>query len=278
MLILGDEISGRNKAIFLALGVSFMVINSAILGGRSGILFGLAFWSYTFFLSQAREKVSIFRDKNLFKKMFLGLLLIGYVLYVFFDRARANGIDVALYGENFLPYLGFVLVGVPDYESFWSDLWVIINLAASYITHSIASVAAIIQSSTTTGTAWGNHFVSIAYKLGFLDNLPNDWMLRGRFPSLPGAFLYAGGPVYMICLSIFLGIVSGFLIAICSLRRSILSILCGSSIEAVLLMSPLVFALDILFFPFCIVGGLLMVSLSKITRNGLSTFARPPRS
>lgn len=109
-----------------------------------------------FFKVKPEEKYQYFGIKICL--IFLGLLLIGYALYVFFDRARANGIDVALYGENFPPYLGFVLVGVPDYGSFWSDLWVIINLATSYIAHSNASGAAIIQASTITSTAWGNHF------------------------------------------------------------------------------------------------------------------------
>ena len=204
IIILGNEISVRKKTIYVSIGIFYVLINSAILGGRSGILFGLAFWSYAFFAGQTRGLLSTFKGKQFFLKMFLILILITYVLYIFFDRAQANGTDVALYGENFLPYLGFQLAMTPNYDSLLYDFLITLNLAFSYITHSIASVAVIIDSTNPIGTAWGNHFISLAYKIGFIENLPSEWILRGRFPSLPGAFLYTGGIIYLLFFSLIL--------------------------------------------------------------------------
>lgn len=232
-----------------------LMINSAITGGRSNLLLVAVFVFAAFWSRKGLTLRNLFPGAN--QRLALKLLLLlgfAYTVFIFYERAEAGGSDALNYAIEFLPDLG--LETSTDYRA-WLDsspissLSAMLVLTASYVTHSFATVAAIVDANPEDKTIVFLHLAGIANKLGLIAPPDGDWFLAGRFPSLPGALLYQFGWLGFIGGSLLLGGVS----EICrswAVKRPDRLMPLGSCVMAyvVLILTPELFAGDFLSFPF----------------------------
>jgi oligosaccharide repeat unit polymerase len=249
----------RMKSLLVAFVL--LMINSAITGGRSNLLLVAVFVLAAF---GARKGLALFnvipRESQrlpIKPALLLGfalLLGLAYAVMIFYQRAEAGESDALNYAIEFLPFLG--LEASDEYlgwldDSAISSLSAMLVLTISYVTHSFATVAAIVDSNPENKTILFLHLAGIASKLGLIAPPDGDWFLAGRFPSVPGSLLYQFGWLGFICGSLILGMLSEFCRSWASKRPDRLMPL-GSYVmaHATLLLTPALFAVDLLSFPF----------------------------
>lgn len=189
--------------------------------------------------------------------MALGVVALGaaYVLWVFSVRAQTSDLSIETYVRQFLPYLGLEpskgfreLLERRDTVSALASLMV---LAVSYISHSFATMAAIVDEPVSSSRLLFTHLADILGKLGWHDPRSHDWILSGRLPSLPGALWHQAGVTGLIIGALLLG--AAATVAEQALRRfpaSILTVGIFVLVQTILLLSPAVFAPDLLAYPF----------------------------
>jgi hypothetical protein len=143
-------------------------------------------------------------------------------------------------------------------------------LALSYLTHSFATMAAIVDAPTEDKHIIFLGAADILYKVGLSSQPDFNWFLSGRFPSLPGALLHEFGWAGLA----FGGVVTGATAGGCAVwtalhPRRLLPLGAYTMAGSILLLSPALFAGDLLAFPF-VAGSFLMLST-------ISRFLRAPK-
>lgn len=245
-----------------------LMINSAITGGRSNLLLVAVFVFSAFRARKGLALFNVFPGANQRLTIKLALLLgFAYTVFIFYERADAGGSDALNYAIEFLPFLGLET----SYEyragldgSALSSLSAMLVLTVSYVTHSFATVAAIVDANPENKTIVFLHLAGIANKLGLIGPPDGDWFLAGRFPSVPGSLLYQFGWLGFIGGSLLLGALSELCRSWAAKRPDRLMPL-GSYVmaHATLLLTPGLFAGDFLSFPF-VLGS--FVQLTVIDR------------
>lgn len=256
----------RIKSFFLVFVL--LMINSAITGGRSNLLLVAVFVLAALSARKGLALSTLFPSVSHRLAIRLALLLgAAYTVFIFYQRAEAGGSDALNYAIEFLPFLGFEA----SYEyragldgSALSSLSAMLVLTVSYVAHSFATVAAIVDATPENKTIVFLHLAGIANKLGLTGPPDGDWFLAGRFPSLPGALLYQFGWLGFISGSLLLGALSELCRSWAANRPDRLMPL-GSYVmaHATLLLTPALFAGDFLSFPF-VLGS--FVQLAVIDR------------
>lgn len=242
-----------------------LMINSAITGGRSNLLLVAMFVLAAFCARKRLALVDVFpRVSQRFAIKCVLLLGFAYTVFIFYQRAEAGGSDALNYAIEFLPFLGFEAsneyrVGLDGSEL--SSLSATLVLTVSYVTHSFATVAAIVDANPEDKTILFLHLAGIANKLGLIGPPDGDWFLAGRFPSVPGSLLYQFGYLGFICSSLMLGVLSELCRSWAAKRPDRLMPL-GSYVMAhvTLLLTPALFAGDFLSFPF-VIGSFVQLTL-----------------
>ena len=242
-----------------------VIANSVITGGRSSVLLLGAFAVAAFSARSGLALKTLFVSKTK-RRLALGLIVLGglYIIYIFLARADAQGIPVLRYALQLLPFLG-----VDANESFsrWANggffesVVTVFVLALTYITHSFAIVAAIIDAPDEDKRLIFAHIATLLYRVGLGVKPDVDWYLVGRFPSVPGALLYQYGGFGFSVTSFFFGVLSGASRVWTARKPSRLMPL-GTYVMSgsILLLTPALFAGDFLSFPF-VVGSFLMLSV-----------------
>jgi len=259
----GNRLKKSMRYRVLVMVFLLLMLNSVLAGGRSNVLLLAVFVAGTI------TSVTGWSYKELFSSKFLRSLVVlfllasfSYLLYVFSERAEATGIDAAAYVERFLPYLG--LETSPWFGDWLSSGLVSgvvshLVLAASYISHSFATTAAIFDHGLGDKTIVFLHPMNILHKLNVVGRPDSSWFLAGRFPSLPGALFYQFGAFGFAVTSLFIG----FLCALANhlyLERpaSILMLNFYLMMYSVLAISPILLAVDFMSFPFVFTAFILV--------------------
>ena len=245
-----------------------LMINSALTGGRSNLLLVAVFVLAAFGARKGLVLSNVFPRVSQRLAIKLALLLgFAYTVLIFYQRAAAGESDAVNYAIEFLPFLGFEAsneyqAGLDD--SALSSLSAMLVLTISYVTHSFATVAAIVDANPENKTILFLHLAGIANKLGLIGPPDGDWFLAGRFPSVPGSLLYQFGWLGFFGGSLLLGALSELCRSWAAKRPDRLMPL-GSSVMAhvTLLLTPALFAGDFLSFPF-VLGS--FVQLAVIDR------------
>lgn len=270
LLLLGGKAINTKKRYKILLAIfMLLIVNSAITGGRSNVLLLLVF------ILGTMTTVSGFSYKELFANRFLRLLMLfilffsfSYVLYVFSERANATGIEASAYLKQFLPYLGLELnTSFIEFmgSGIISNLLSLLVLSASYLSHSFATTAAIMEYGTGDKIILFTHFMNILHKLQLVDRLDSSWFLTGRFPSLPGALFYQFGAFGFAVTSVFIGFLSGLSKCFYLYKpSSIIFLMFYLIMYSVLIVSPLGLAIDFMSFPFVILSFLLISFLNLL--------------
>lgn len=251
---------------FFLFGFFLLMANSLATGGRSSIMLAVAFVSFGYFSSRQGGR-PLWRNSGI-KKLFAatGIFAIAYIFYVFYSRALASEAGMAEYSLDFLEYLS--LEPMSWFAEFaatstMGSMLALVNLAVSYLTHSLVTTAAIIGQAGDSGNAIFVHLMSIGAKIGVFD-APVEWFLAGRFPSLPGALYMQFGITGLLLVASVVGIIAGLSCAMFFRRPASMNLfLVCASIESILLLSPFVFAGDLLFFPFMLIGGVMAITAGK---------------
>jgi oligosaccharide repeat unit polymerase len=272
-LLFSRNINFSDKYRFFGLlaGGTLLLANSLTTGGRSGILLAISMISYSYFTNAPQNKY-IFKNKKYKSGIYFILTsLIFYIFYVFISRASSNEIDVKDYSINFLDDLGlspytWFSIFVNNYDQL--GITPLLNLIISYLTHSISTTAAILDHENRSEIIIFNYFFSLLSKIGVLSETNNDWFLAGRFPSLPGALYFQFGLLGMLIFSIAFGWLCGIIKGLHENTPNSMSILFTCClIESTLLLSPFLFAGDLIFFPFTITGGAITLAISNIIKK-----------
>jgi hypothetical protein len=268
----GSVLSARTRLI--ALGASFLLLiaNSLLTGGRSNVLLIGVFVAGSF---SSRRGITV---RGLFasaaqRRFIQGLVLlaIGYTVFIFYQRADASEVAAIVYATNFLPNLGVEADSWYKHslgEGTLSSIISMLVLTGSYVTHSFASVAAIIDTPSEDKLIIFENISEMLYKLGIVARPDGSWFLEGRFPSVPGALWHQFGPIGFFVGSALLGITGGA--ARVWLVRSpdhLLPLGVYTMTTATLLLTPALFAPDFSGFPFVAGSFVILAIAGKLLRD-----------
>ncbi|MEX6502163.1 hypothetical protein [Pseudomonas zhanjiangensis] len=259
-----------------------LMANSLISGGRSNVLL-LAVFFLGAVSSREGWRFSCLVGSKLARALLFFMMLwsVFYTLYVFYQRAEASNLTAIEYVSGFLPFLGLEIdqwyAGAMG-DNYLSSLLAIVVLAVSYVTHSFSTTAAIIDGVQEDKVIVFLHAMNIFYKLGLVAPPDSSWFLAGRFPSLPGALWYQYGGFCFPVLCFFVGVVCA-LVRLVFLRApsSILVFSLYVSSYAVLVLSPVLLALDFMSFPFVILSFIQIAMFAWFVGLLRRAFGRPAR-
>ena len=256
----------RRRLAVVILSFILLMISSILAGGRSNILLGAAFFAASLGSVEAGSIRYVFSRLSARMWIYAGVGLgAGYTVYVFYSRAQAGDTRAVAYALGFYADLG--LKAAPWFKQFvettpGGGLLAMIVLAFAYIEHSFASVSAIVSWHLPGDkTLLFAYLDSLASRLGLMAPPDTAWPLAGKFPSLPGELLYQFGWLGFLIASAIVGFLSALVKAwFGAARSSLLRYGVYLSVECVLLLSPLIFAGDVMSFPF-IVASFVMVGV-----------------
>jgi hypothetical protein len=246
-------------SVFLGLAYSLLT------GGRSIILVQLAAFAATGALRVlAGHK---FFPGRMLRALSWAIALLGlaifYSVYVFSERAAAAGIDPSVYSNEMLAFLGGsptdrfqTLEALPEGLSGVAQFGVI---AGAYLTHSFGTFESVMDMMSTPGSASFVFARSLLARLGMSDPVVEEWILSGRFLSLPGVLWYDFGWLGVCVGAALLGILLGLIRPLLHVKRfpATSTSFCVAIIVTCLI-SPLLLAPDLLAFPLMWVGFLVL--------------------
>jgi hypothetical protein len=274
------SISAPHASAGLAFSFLLALANSALTSGRSSLLLWAVFLIVALSI---RPRNTSQHDRARPLPMALTALTLaaafGYVLFVFYQRASYLNARPTQYVLQFLPFLG--LSPAPWYAA-WAkdaclgDLSAVVVLAASYISHSFATVAAILGAPTNEKAVLFVHVLDMMSRLGLVAPPDSGWFLAGRMPSVPGALWHQFGPAGFVVGSLCIG-------AVCALARiwyaqypsQLLSLGAYSAAESILLLTPAVFAVDLLSFPFAVLGLVILAAAQTLWQRRARRALKP---
>lgn len=256
-------LTSRQRAGAILASFMLLMINSAITGGRSNVLLLAVFLSGAMVARNGLTLKKLFQNPIQRWLVVLAAGLAGaYTLFVFYQRADASDMTVQQYALEFLPDLGLEMddwFGHILNEDIFSSLAAILILAVSYMTHSFATVAAIIDAPPEGKTIIFLHLSGILNKIGLMNAPDGNWFLAGRFPSVPGALWLQFGWFGFMSSGLLLGIMSAVAKIWTTLQPARLFPLgVFVMIYTFLLLTPVLAAVDFLSFPFVAVSFVLL--------------------
>jgi oligosaccharide repeat unit polymerase len=264
----------------LAISLLLLLANSLLTGGRSSILLMAPFLlaAYSARSQRSRAPWNAQFALKVTAVSLAGLLFLSYTVYVFFQRASAGSGSAADYALDFLPFLGLEAdswyVRMIE-ESFFGDLSAMLVLTFSYLTHSLATVAAVIDSPSEDKVVMFMHVTSILSRLGLIEAPDTEWALSGRLTSLPGALYLQFGALGVPIGGLLTGLTLGLSIVwTASKPRRLLPFIGYCLMNTITILSPALFSADFLSFPFIVLAAILVPVVAGI----VATFLRPSRS
>lgn len=268
-------LSSRQRLHALVASFVLLMANSALTGGRSSILLMIAVVIAALGSRRRTGGYPLFaRASHRRWTQLLALVAGAYLLFVFFERARVNDELPLAYVLELLPFLGVeALTWYRDLlgNDMLSALSAMLVLTASYITHSFAITAAIIDGPQEDKAVIFLHLWDMLHRLRLAGAPDGDWFLSGRFPSLPGALWHQFGVIGLAIGSVVLGGVCAAA-KVWSVRhpRRLLPLGAFVMADVLLLLSPALFAADLLSYPF-IVASFVMLAIIGRRRIGART-------
>lgn len=279
----GRVLSARFRFWAIVASAGFVLANSLITGGRSSVLLFAVFFLGALTARREVTLESLLGTRPRVRALAaLALVSAMYTVYVFYARAAASGVAALEYALEFLPFLGLeaqswyrqTLDGGPV-----SSLGAMLVLAMSYVTHSFATVAAIVDATPEDKTILFLHLAGLLHKVG-LGPLPDgEWFLAGRLPTVPGALLYQFGMAGPLAGGGTLGICCATARAWTTSRPDrVLPLGAFTLAHATLVLSPAVLALDFLSAPFIAASFFMLAVVERFAdrrRRTASTTRRP---
>jgi len=269
-------LSRMELAMLLASVFALAMANSAITGGRSILLLLVGFTICGLCLRKGGSLGTVLRGKYFKRGCFaLGVLMLAYVSYITLDRAWNADITMEAYLRDAVAYLKLDLsdwYALHLRHSALSTISAPLVYIGAYLTHSYAILCEIVQGPEENKVIVFGHLLGLLAKLGLVAPPEGDWFLAGRFPTLPGALWHQFGPVGMVAGGLVLGAVAG-LARRCYQAMPDFVLFQGFQVcvGTILVLSPLLFAGDLMIFPFIVIGFILLAGLQLIIGYRRST-------
>lgn len=265
-------LSAAQRVSILLFCFLMVMANSVITGGRSSVLLLGVFIIGSMASRRELNMRMLLRGRMLRWILLLAAgLAAGYTIFVFYQRADAGELNGTEYVLDFLPFLGLELAEWFKYlldDGMLSSLSAMLVLVASYLTHSFATTAAIMDGPTEDKTIIFVHAVNLLSKLGLANQPSDEWFLSGRFPSFPGALWHQFGVIGFVMGSLLLGAASAIAKAWTALRPTrLLPLGVFVMADVVLILTPLLFAGDFLSFPFVFAAFVLLALFHKCLQS-----------
>jgi hypothetical protein len=248
--------------------------NSLLTGGRSIVLIQLAcIVAVCGIRSMLGLKMMPGRGTRIWLAATLALIVsVGYSLYVFSARAESGNTLPERYATGMLNYLG----GKPT-DAFYSlnvlpasvsTTTQFATVAGAYLTHSYGTFESVLEMETTPGTVSFGFVRDLLAKMGFGEVTSGEWLLSGRFLSVPGSLWYDFGWGGFYAGALLIGVLFGLAPLLLGVHKG-----AGLSLVAVLLiivtglLAPLVLSIDILSVPFLLLGFVQVDLVNRVLRG-----------
>lgn len=265
-------LSARQRVWVLLGCFVLLMVNSALAGGRSNVLLIAVLVLGAMVSRRGLSLRKLFETKLQRRTVITAAgLALSYTLFIFYQRAQASDTSAQEYVIDFLPFLGLEADGW--YREIMeggnaSSLSAVLVLAVSYLTHSFATFAAIIDAPAEDKTIIFLHIEGILRKLGLLSPPDGDWFLAGRFPSFPGALWHQYGAIGFVLGSLLLGATSAIANAWTARQPSrLLPLGVFVMFYGILLLTPALLAADFLSFPFVAAAFVIVSLLDRYLRS-----------
>lgn len=259
----------RERMQILIISAVVALIMSFLTGGRSSLLLLVGFAVVSPFIRKGGrlgEVMPLTWQRVLIVSVCL--LMSVYIVFVFGERAAASYVPLTTYVQRGLLSLGFELSPTYHYvlnQSPVAPAAAGILFSVAYLTHSFATVAAMMDVPPDDQLVLFSYGLRLLARAGLIVMPGDDWFLAGRFPSLPGGLWYQLGIWGFASVSLALGALSA-LGELWSARfpKAIIPATFQASIGLTLLLSPLLFAGDLMAFPFAIFGFIVLAGLQPM--------------
>ncbi|MBN9007088.1 MAG: hypothetical protein J0H40_16940 [Rhizobiales bacterium] len=248
------------KLFWVVMSSAFLLlmVQSELAASRSTImLFG------TFVLAMIGIRTALggcprLRQVDLGMSVALGAIAIGFILYVFVCRADASNMSPQQYARSFESYLGVkrsILLPTTDQPGEIGKISGVLAIAVMYATHSAFTFAGLLTRSDSDSLLLFSGPRELLSKVGIHLGGAGQTDFSGRFPSLPGALYHDFGLPVMLATGVLLGIAMwGAMVALRVFPGRVFVIGAASAIYIIAYLSPLMFAVDIMAFPFICFG------------------------
>ncbi|CUI70260.1 hypothetical protein [Achromobacter xylosoxidans] len=261
------------KALIGAAAFALALVNTLLTGGRSTLILAVLFYLVARIFNGSEERGSgedaLLTRKSKLLTMILVVLSGCYFLYIFLARAEATGISVTEYSHAILAHLGLMptdwLLNLPA-NSMLTSVVNLLTMGAAYFTHSFSTTVSIFDYGPqhNEATVVFVTAASMASRLRLIPPVDTDWFLTGLFPSFPGALYLQGGWGVLVLAGFAAGMLTGLAHLWFRKAPSILSFGLLSAFGCILLASPILFAADVMMFPFIIPQFFLVYIIAKL--------------
>ncbi len=201
------------------------------------------------------------------------ILCVGYSLYVFSARAQLGNTLPERYAAGMLGFLGatptagfYKLNMLPSAAAATAQF---ATVAGAYLTHSYGTFESVLSMDATPGNASFGFVRDILSKVGLGEPGTEQWILTGRFLSVPGALWYDFGWFGFVAGAVLIGVLMGSAPRVLMLRSG-----AGLSMVAVLVilltafLAPLLLSIDILSVPFLVLGFIQVDVIQRLVWGG----------
>lgn len=267
----------RKRTRFGVVAIAFLLVaaHSLLTGGRSVVLVQLA---CIVSVCGLRAILGVKMMPGRGARIWLGgsvamILCVGYSLYVFSARAELGDTLPERYAAGMLGYLGatptagfYKLNMMPSSAAATAQF---ATVAGAYLTHSYGTFESVLAMDMTPGGVSFGFIRDLLSKLGVGEPEPAQWILSGRFLSVPGSLWYDFGWIGFFVGAAVVGVLMGSAPRILMLRNG-----GGVSLMAVLVilltafLAPLVLSIDILSVPFLVLGFIQVDAIQRLFWGG----------
>lgn len=270
ILLPWSNLKPSRKALAGGAAFALALINTLLTGGRSTLILAVLF--YLVAKTLRGKDADDDRALSFKSKLLTGALvtLSGcYFLYIFLARAEATGISVTEYSHATLDHLGLTptewLLNLPASSAVASIINLLV-MGAAYFSHSLSTTVSIFDYGPqhNDATVVFVTAASMASRLNLIEPMDTDWFLSGLFPSLPGALYLQGGWGMLMVAGMAIGMLSALGYQWFCKKPSILSFGILSAFGCILLASPILFAADVMMFPFIVPQFFLVYIIFKL--------------
>ena len=272
----------------IAASFAILMLQSEVAASRSTImLFGM-FGFAAICLRVSSGKLPRIRLIDVAMSALIAAAALGFILNVFACRATASKMTTEQYYHEFEGFLGASpsdKAGSPKTDaspaskrSSGGKLHGLLGITALYATHSAFTFASIVSLPP-------NHYLMtlsgpavLLKKIGIdIENGQEQDTVTGRFPSMPGSFYNDFGVFGILVVAVALGVAMWLGTLLLSLvPTSLFMVGFACAVLAILYVSPLLFALNIMAFPFVCFAFVAVPAVSCAIAATLSKFPSRP--
>lgn len=275
-----ELISRHTRWHVLVWSTILILAHSLLAGGRSIVLVQLACIAATGAIRSLLGKPMMpGRGARIWLGVTLGMILaIGYSIYVFGVRAETEGILPQRYAQGMLHYLGaeptesfHELAELPPTLATTAQF---ATVAGAYLTHSFGTFESMLDMQITPGKVTFGFIRDLLARAGIARPATAEWLLGGRFLSLPGSLWYDFGWLGFYAGALGVGGLIGALPVIIGLRGGGGIAICAALLILLTgLLAPLLPAIDSLSVPFLAFGFFLVDAVHRLWAGSTSWIA-----